>query len=105
MRNFLPINSVVTSSAWVAGIWRKKGGRCIQFLNTATSAPLSCYNTGSLVYNLVWLKNVNELVSTEPDHCVEVPDNVEACNIDRTHYVVVFGNISRHADDHDGSWR
>jgi hypothetical protein len=97
---------VVTSSTRVARIWRQKGGRCIQFLNTATSTPLSCYNIGSLVYNLVWLKNVNKLVSTdfpELDHCVEVLDNVEACNIDRTHYVVVSGNISRHADDREGS--
>jgi hypothetical protein len=80
----------------------------MQFLNSATSTPLSCYNTGSLVYNLVWLKNVNELVSTDfpkLDHYVDVPDDVEAYNIDRTHYGVVFGNISRHADDHDGSWR
>ena len=97
---------MVTSLAWIASVWGKKGGRCIQFLNTTRSAPLSCYNTRSLVYNLVWLKNVNKLVSTdfpEPNHCIEVPYNVEACNINKTHYGVVFSNISRHMDNHDGS--
>eukprot|EP00924_Labyrinthula_sp_SR-Ha-C_P014165 snap_masked-scaffold_72-processed-gene-0.14-mRNA-1 protein AED:0.21 eAED:0.21 QI:64/1/1/1/1/1/2/97/609 len=40
--------------------------RCIRFWNTLESPGrcLSCYDTGSQVCNLVWAKNVNEVVST-----------------------------------------
>lgn len=38
--------------------------RCIRFWNTTTDTALSCVDTGSQVCNLVWSKNVNELVST-----------------------------------------
>ena len=38
--------------------------RCIRFWNTTTDTALSCVDTGSQVCNLVWSKNVNEIVST-----------------------------------------
>ena len=40
--------------------------RCIRFWNTITNTntALRCVDTGSQVCNLVWSKNVNELVST-----------------------------------------
>jgi cell division cycle 20-like protein 1 (cofactor of APC complex) len=62
--------AAVKAIAWSPhqhGLLASGGGtadRCIRFWNTATSAPLSCYDTGSQVCNLVWSKNVNELVST-----------------------------------------
>jgi WD40 repeat protein len=43
-----------------------KADRCIRSWNTITdtNTALSCVDTGSQVCNLVWSKNVNELVST-----------------------------------------
>ncbi len=63
-------NAAVKAIAWSPhqhGLLASGGGtadRCIRFWNTATNTPLNCYDTGSQVCNLVWSKNVNELVST-----------------------------------------
>jgi cell division cycle 20-like protein 1 (cofactor of APC complex) len=63
-------NAAVKAIAWSPhqhGLLASGGGtadRCIRFWNTATNMPLNCYDTGSQVCNLVWSKNVNELVST-----------------------------------------
>nr|XP_024389964.1 protein FIZZY-RELATED 3-like [Physcomitrium patens]PNR44292.1 hypothetical protein PHYPA_016676 [Physcomitrium patens] len=62
--------AAVKAMAWSPhqhGLLASGGGtadRCIRFWNTATSTALNCYDTGSQVCNLVWSKNVNELVST-----------------------------------------
>ncbi|KAG0592589.1 hypothetical protein M758_1G258300 [Ceratodon purpureus] len=62
--------AAVKAIAWSPhqhGLLASGGGtadRCIRFWNSATSTPLNCYDTGSQVCNLVWSKNVNELVST-----------------------------------------
>mmetsp|Transcript_35723 Transcript_35723/g.43110 ORF Transcript_35723/g.43110 Transcript_35723/m.43110 type:complete len:511 (-) Transcript_35723:857-2389(-) len=49
------------------GLLASGGGtadRCIRFWNTSTNSCLGSWDTGSQVCNLVWSKNVNELVST-----------------------------------------
>ncbi|MFQ6651343.1 hypothetical protein Gotur_023702 [Gossypium turneri] len=49
------------------GLLASGGGatdRCIRFWDAATNTHLSCMDTGSQMSNLVWSKNVNELVST-----------------------------------------
>lgn len=49
------------------GLLSSGGGtadRCIRFWNTLTSTPLGCIDTGSQVCNLMWSKNVNEIVSS-----------------------------------------
>ncbi|KAJ4712922.1 FIZZY-related 2 [Melia azedarach] len=62
--------AAVKAIAWsphLHGLLASGGGtadRCIRFWNTATNTHLSCMDTGSQVCNLVWSKNVNELVST-----------------------------------------
>ncbi|XP_024518977.1 protein FIZZY-RELATED 2 isoform X1 [Selaginella moellendorffii] len=62
--------AAVKAIAWSPhqhGLLASGGGtadRCIRFWNTGTSTHLSCVDTGSQVCNLVWSKNVNELVST-----------------------------------------
>lgn len=62
--------AAVKAIAWsphVHGLLASGGGttdRCIRFWNTTTNSHLSCMDTGSQVCNLVWSKNVNELVST-----------------------------------------
>ncbi|XP_062147081.1 B-type cell cycle switch protein ccs52A-like [Alnus glutinosa] len=62
--------AAVKAIAWsphVHGLLASGGGtadRCIRFWNTTTNSHLSCIDTGSQVCNLVWSKNVNELVST-----------------------------------------
>ncbi|WOL10618.1 protein FIZZY-RELATED 2 [Canna indica] len=62
--------AAVKAIAWsphVHGLLASGGGtadRCIRFWNTTTDSHLSCIDTGSQVCNLVWSKNVNELVST-----------------------------------------
>ncbi|KAK8518438.1 hypothetical protein V6N12_017585 [Hibiscus sabdariffa] len=62
--------AAVKAIAWsphLHGLLASGGGtadRCIRFWNTTTNAHLSCMDTGSQVCNLVWSKNVNELVST-----------------------------------------
>ncbi|URD81757.1 WD domain, G-beta repeat [Musa troglodytarum] len=62
--------AAVKAIAWsphVHGLLASGGGtadRCIRFWNTVTNSHLSCIDTGSQVCNLVWSKNVNELVST-----------------------------------------
>ncbi|XP_076940749.1 B-type cell cycle switch protein ccs52A-like [Bidens hawaiensis] len=62
--------AAVKAIAWsphLNGLLASGGGtadRCIRFWNTNTNSHLSCMDTGSQVCNLVWSKNVNELVST-----------------------------------------
>ena len=66
----IPMHSSPTHVAPVracAGLLASGGGtadRCIRFWNTLTSTPLNCVDTGSQVCNLMWSKNVNEVVST-----------------------------------------
>ena len=62
--------AAVKAIAWSPhqhGLLASGGGtadRCIRFRNTLTGAPLNCIDTGSQVCNLMWSKNVNEIVST-----------------------------------------
>ncbi|GBG84131.1 hypothetical protein CBR_g38006 [Chara braunii] len=62
--------AAVKAIAWSPhqhGLLASGGGtadRCIRLWNTATNTAISCVDTGSQVCNLVWSKNVNELVST-----------------------------------------
>lgn len=62
--------AAVKAIAWsphLHGLLASGGGtadRCIRFWNTTTNTHLSFMDTGSQVCNLVWSKNVNELVST-----------------------------------------
>ena len=62
--------AAVKAIAWSPhqhGLLASGGGtadRCIRFWNTLTGQPLSCVDTGSQVCNLMWSKNVNEIVST-----------------------------------------
>ncbi|KAK9103482.1 hypothetical protein Sjap_020736 [Stephania japonica] len=62
--------AAVKAIAWsphMHGLLASGGGtadRCIRFWNTTTNTHISCMDTGSQVCNLVWSKNVNELVST-----------------------------------------
>jgi len=62
--------AAVKAIAWSPhqnGLLASGGGtadRCIRFWNTLTAAPLNCIDTGSQVCNLMWSKNVNEVVST-----------------------------------------
>lgn len=49
------------------GLLASGGGtadKCIRFWSTLTNTPLNFIDTGSQVCNLLWSKNVNELVST-----------------------------------------
>jgi len=62
--------AAVKAIAWSPhqhGLLASGGGtadRCIRFWNTVNSTPLSSVDTGSQVCNLIWSKNVNEIVST-----------------------------------------
>ncbi|CAN8308314.1 unnamed protein product [Cochlearia groenlandica] len=62
--------AAVKAIAWsphLHGLLASGGGtadRCIRFWNTTTNSHLNCIDTNSQVCNLVWSKNVNELVST-----------------------------------------
>ncbi|KAJ8449329.1 hypothetical protein Cgig2_002461 [Carnegiea gigantea] len=62
--------AAVKAIAWsphLHGLLASGGGtadRCIRFWNTTTNSQLGCVDTGSQVCNLVWSKNVNEIVST-----------------------------------------
>ncbi|XP_074264861.1 B-type cell cycle switch protein ccs52A-like [Silene latifolia] len=62
--------AAVKAIAWsphLHGLLASGGGtadRCIRFWNTSTDSQLGCVDTGSQVCNLVWSKNVNEIVST-----------------------------------------
>lgn len=70
MLRFSEHTAAVKAIAWSPhqhGLLASGGGtadRCIRFWNTAANTHLSCVDTGSQVCNLVWSKNVNELVST-----------------------------------------
>ncbi|KAG5061456.1 hypothetical protein GYH30_002319 [Glycine max] len=67
---FCEHTAAVKAIAWsphVNGLLASGGGtvdRNIRFWNTTTNSQLNCIDTGSQVCNLVWSKNVNELVST-----------------------------------------
>ncbi|GAB5366333.1 hypothetical protein AAMO2058_001135000 [Amorphochlora amoebiformis] len=62
--------AAVKAIAWSPhqhGLLASGGGtadRCIRFWNTLTGTPLNRVDTGSQVCNLMWSKNVNEIVST-----------------------------------------
>jgi cell division cycle 20-like protein 1 (cofactor of APC complex) len=62
--------AAVKAIAWSPhqhGLLASGGGtadRCIRFWNTVNSTAQSCIDTGSQVCNLIWSKNVNEIVST-----------------------------------------
>jgi len=62
--------AAVKAIAWSPhqhGLLASGGGtadRCIRFWNTVNNTALSCVDTGSQVCNLIWSKNVNEIVST-----------------------------------------
>jgi len=62
--------AAVKAIAWSPhqhGLLASGGGtadRCIRFWNTVNNMPLSSIDTGSQVCNLVWSKNLNEIVST-----------------------------------------
>jgi cell division cycle 20-like protein 1 (cofactor of APC complex) len=62
--------AAVKAIAWSPhqhGLLASGGGtadRCIRFWNTVNNTPLSMVDTGSQVCNLIWSKNVNEIVST-----------------------------------------
>ncbi|KAK1370443.1 Cell cycle switch protein CCS52a [Heracleum sosnowskyi] len=66
--------AAVKAIAWsphLYGLLASGGGtadKCIRFWNTTTNSHLRCINTGSQVCNLIWSKNVNELVSTHGYH-------------------------------------
>ncbi|GAV79643.1 WD40 domain-containing protein [Cephalotus follicularis] len=70
MLKYCEHTAAVKAIAWsphLHGLLASGGGtadRCIRFWNTTTNSHLSCMDTGSQVCNLVWSKNVNELVST-----------------------------------------
>ncbi|XP_054808430.1 protein FIZZY-RELATED 1-like [Prosopis cineraria] len=67
---FCEHTAAVKAIAWsphLHGLLASGGGtadRSIRFWNTTTNSHLRCVDTGSQVCNLVWSKNVNELVST-----------------------------------------
>lgn len=67
---FTEHNAAVKAIAWSPhqhGLLASGGGtadRCIRFWNTSTGSALNYVDTGSQVCNLVWSKNVNEIVST-----------------------------------------
>lgn len=62
--------AAVKAIAWSPhqnGLLASGGGtadRCIRFRNTLTDTALNTIDTGSQVCNLIWSKNVNEIVST-----------------------------------------
>eukprot|EP00929_Paragymnodinium_shiwhaense_P111843 TRINITY_DN80132_c0_g1_i1.p1 TRINITY_DN80132_c0_g1~~TRINITY_DN80132_c0_g1_i1.p1 ORF type:complete len:471 (+),score=92.60 TRINITY_DN80132_c0_g1_i1:87-1499(+) len=62
--------AAVKAIAWSPhqhGLLASGGGtadRCIRFWNTVNGTAPSCVDTGSQVCNLIWSKNVNEIVST-----------------------------------------
>mmetsp|Transcript_38039 Transcript_38039/g.48502 ORF Transcript_38039/g.48502 Transcript_38039/m.48502 type:complete len:551 (+) Transcript_38039:37-1689(+) len=62
--------AAVKALAWSPhqhGLLASGGGtadRCIRFWNTLTTTPLATIDTGSQVCNLMWSKNINEIVST-----------------------------------------
>lgn len=62
--------AAVKAIAWSPhqhGLLASGGGtadRCIRFWNTLNNTPLQSVDTGSQVCNLMWSKNVNEIVST-----------------------------------------
>jgi len=70
MIKFAEHTAAVKAIAWSPhqnGLLASGGGtadRCIRFWNTLTSSSTSCVDTGSQVCNLMWSKNVNEIVST-----------------------------------------
>ncbi len=67
---FTDHTAAVKAIAWSPhqhGLLSSGGGtadRCIRFWNSLTGTALNCIDTGSQVCNLMWSKNVNEVVST-----------------------------------------
>jgi len=67
---FADHHAAVKAIAWSPhqhGLLGSGGGtadRHIRFYNTTHNTPLAAFDTGSQVCNLVWSKNVNEIVST-----------------------------------------
>jgi cell division cycle 20-like protein 1 (cofactor of APC complex) len=67
---FTAHSAAIKAIAWSphqAGLLASGGGtadRTIRFWSTKTGTELKCVDTGSQVCNLVWSKNVDELVST-----------------------------------------
>ena len=67
---FTEHSAAVKAIAWSPhqhGLLASGGGtadRCIRFWNTLTGSSLNCIDTGSQVCNLMWSKNINEIVST-----------------------------------------
>ncbi|CAN6273295.1 unnamed protein product [Urochloa humidicola] len=65
--------AAIKAIAWsphLHGLLASGGGTkdgCIRFLNTTKNMHLSCVDTGSQVCNLIWSKNMNEIVSTHGD--------------------------------------
>lgn len=70
MVRFHDHTAAVKAIAWSPhqhGLLASGGGtadRCIRFWNTQTQTPINAIDTGSQVCNLMWSKNVNEVVST-----------------------------------------
>jgi len=70
LQKFAEHSAAVKAISWSphqSGLLASGGGtadRCIRFWNTTTQKQLGAVDTGSQVCNLVWSKNVNELVST-----------------------------------------
>lgn len=70
MVRFNDHTAAVKAIAWSPhqhGLLASGGGtadRCIRFWNTQTQTPINAIDTGSQVCNLMWSKNVNEVVST-----------------------------------------
>ena len=67
---FLDHTAAVKAIAWSphqSGVLASGGGtldQCIRFWNTNNGTPISRFNTGSMVSNLAWSRNTNEIVST-----------------------------------------
>lgn len=67
---FLDHTAAVKAIAWSphqSSLLASGGGtidRCIRFWNTGTGARVGTFNTGSMVSNLAWSRNTNEIVST-----------------------------------------
>lgn len=70
VEKFTDHTAAVKAIAWSphqSGLLASGGGtadRCIRFWNTLTGTALSRVDTGSQVCNLIWSKNINEIVST-----------------------------------------
>lgn len=70
MHRFQDHTAAVKAIAWSphqSSVLASGGGtldKCIRFWNTNNGTPISSFNTGSLVSNLAWSRNANEIIST-----------------------------------------